>query len=59
LLSNDIVEYILEMYDSVGDDILKAVSWDHKPTLPTIGKVIAIEHSLLERRARVVIEDGL
>lgn len=59
LLAEDITEWTLEMYDSIGDDILKAVSWDMKSELPTIGKVISIAHSLLDRRQRAVIEDGL
>lgn len=59
LFSSDITEWTLEMYDSIGDDILKEVSWDMKSELPTIGKVISIAHSLLDRRQKAVIEYGL
>jgi len=59
LFAGDITQYTLLMYDSIDDDILKSVAWDYKPTFDSIGKVISIEHSLLEKKARVVIEDGL
>ena len=59
LFAGEVTQYTLEMYDSIDDDILKSVAWDYKPTFDSIGKVISIEHSLLEKRARVVIEDGL
>jgi len=55
LFSGDVSEYTLLMYDEIDDDILKEATFDGE----NIGRIISIEHSILEKKARAVVENGV